>query len=163
MINQLFNRLSRYKPQPFLAAALFVLSAGLTVTACGGKKSNSAAEPGVAANVANPPASPAANAVNPADAPAAQEKARVAQAVAMRSGVAPPAPAMTLHGGEEATPEVLQAYNQRLAQLIFERRDAPETIEELTRKWPMPKLPVAPRGKQIVYDSRNRIILLYPP
>ena len=59
--------------------------------------------------------------------------------------------------------EVLAAYNQQLTRLIFQRRDAPETIEELVRKWPMPRLPTPPPGKQIVYDSRMRVILLYPP
>jgi hypothetical protein len=102
-------------------------------------------------------------AVNPEAAPDAQEKARIAQAMAMRQGQAPAAPSIKLRGGEMATPEVLAAYNLRLAQLIFQRRDAPETLEELVRKWPMPRLPTAPPGKQIVYDARNRIIKLDHP
>jgi hypothetical protein len=92
-----------------------------------------------------------------------QEQQRIAQAVAMRNGIAPPPPSIQLRGGEPATPEVMAAYNQMLAQLIFQRRDAPETLEELVRKWPMPRLPTPPPGKRIVYDARNRIIVLYPP
>jgi hypothetical protein len=92
-----------------------------------------------------------------------QERARVAQAVAMREGKAPPPPAIQLRGGEQATPEVLAAYNQRLAQLIFQRREPPESLEELVRKWPMPALPTPPPGKRIVYDGHYRIIKLDPP
>ena len=101
--------------------------------------------------------------VDAAAPPAVQEQARVAQAVAMRNGIEPPAPAMKLRGGELASPEVLAAYNQELAQLIFKRRDAPETLEELVRKWPLPRLPTAPAGRRIVYDPVNRIIRLDPP
>ena len=132
----------------------FLIAAGLALAACDRKESKAPA-PGSTSSAANP--------VNPADAPNAQEKALVAQAVAMRSGMAPPAPALTLRGGEPATTEVLTAYNQQLAQLIFQRRDAPETLEELVRKWPLPKLPAPPPGKQIVYDAKNRIIMLSPP
>ena len=131
--------------------ACFVLAAGLVLAACGRKESKA------------PPPTSDANPVNPADPPAAQEKARVAQAVAIRSGVVPPPPAIQLRGGEPATPEVLAAYNAQLLQLIVKRRDAPEDLDELVRRWPMPALPTPPRGKQIVYDAKNRIILLYPP
>ena len=145
-------------------AAGFVVAAALLLSACGRKPSTAPAPSSATADAAAPtPVSPAANPVNPADSPEAQEKARVAQAVAMRSGKAPAPPSMVLRGGEPATPEVLQAYNQQLAQLIFQRREGPETLEELVRKWPMPKLPTAPAGKQIVYDARNRVIMLYPP
>lgn len=109
------------------------------------------------------PTSPAANPVDPAASLEAQEKQLVAQARAMRDGKAPPPPALQLRGGELATPEVLAAYNQRLTQLIFQQRDAPETLEELVRKWPMPRLPNPPPGKRIVYDGRYRIIRLDPP
>lgn len=101
--------------------------------------------------------------VNPEAPVAAQEQARVAQAVAMRNGIAPPKPAIQLRGGEPATAEVLTAYNQELARKIFEQRDAPETLEELVRKWRMPRLPSPPAGKRIVYDPVNRIIKLDPP
>ena len=110
-----------------------------------------------------PPPPAAANPVNP-DAPAdAQEKARVAQAAAFRAGVEPPPPALELRGGEPATPEVIAAYNQLLAREIFKQRDGPETMDELVRKWPLPRLPTPPPGKRIIYDAVNRIIKLDPP
>jgi hypothetical protein len=150
----------------FLSPALLtiLIATCLALSGCGRKQAQAPPPTQGTPNGEQPaPTSAAANPVNPADPPEAQEKARVAQAVAMRSGIAPPAPAMALRGGEEATPEVLKAYNQQLAQLVFQRRDAPETLDELVRKWPMPRLPVAPRGKQIVYDAKNRTIILYPP
>jgi hypothetical protein len=101
--------------------------------------------------------------VNPEAPPTAQQQALVAQALAMRSGVEPPKPALQLRGGEPATAEVLAAYNQELARKIFQQRDAPETLEELVRKWQMPRLPTPPAGKRIVYDPVNRIIKLDPP
>lgn len=101
--------------------------------------------------------------VNPEAPPATQHQALVAQAVAMRSGVEPPKPAIQLRGGEPATAEVLAAYNQELARKIFQQRDAPETLEELVRRWQMPRLPTPPAGKRIVYDPVNRIIKLDPP
>ena len=144
--------------------ACFVVAAALLLGACGRKKQPKAQTPASpSADLAQAPTAPVANPVNPADSPDAQEKARIAQAVAMRSGIAPPPPAITLRGREPATAEVMAAYNQQLARLIFQRRDAPETIEELVRKWPMPALPTPPPGKQIVYDARNRIIVLSPP
>ena len=153
-----FNPFNRFQPLGF------VLAAGLMLAACGHKESKAPTSTADSANATTQaPTSPAANPVNPAAAPDAQEKARVAQAVAMREGKAPPPPTITLRGGEAATPEVVQAYNQQLAQLIFQRKDAPETLEELVRKWPMPKLPTPPAGKQILYDARMRIIVLYPP
>jgi hypothetical protein len=147
-----------------LSAICFVVAAGLVLAGCGRKESKAPAQaPGSAEAAAAAPTSPAANAVNPADPPDLQEKMRLQQAVARREGKAPPPPAIQLRGGEPATPEVLAAYNQRLAQLIFQRRDVPETLEELVRKWPMPRLPTPPAGKQIVYDGRYHIIKLYPP
>jgi hypothetical protein len=142
----------------------FALAAALLLAGCGRKESKAPTSTSAPESVAKPePTSAAANPVNPQDSASAQEKARVAQAVAMRSGFAPPAPTITLRGGEEATPEVMTAYNQQLARLIFQHRDAPETLEELVKKWPMPRLPTPPPGKQIVYDARNRIIVLNPP
>jgi hypothetical protein len=141
-----------------------IACASVLVSGCGKKNGNTPAPaPAATTDPAQAPTSAAANPVNPEAPPDAQEKARVAQAVAMRQGIAPEPPAIQLRGGELATPEVLAAYNQMLARLIFQRRDAPETLEELVRKWPMPRLPTAPAGKRIVYDARNRIILLYPP
>jgi hypothetical protein len=130
----------------------WVWAVALGLAACGCKK-------------APPPAPRPTDAapVNPAAPADAQEKARIAQAVAFRQGIEPPAPTLKLRGGELATSEVLTAYNQELARLIFRQRDAPETLDELVRKWPLPKLPTAPPGKRIVYDPVNRIIRLDPP
>ena len=144
-----------------------LLAAALFLPACKRKETTAANQAAAAAVAAakNPSAAPtsqAANPVNPSAPESEQDKQRTAQAVAMRSGYVPPPPAMQLRGGEPATPEVLQAYNQQLTRLIFQRQDAPETLEQL-RKWPMPRLPTPPPGKRIVYDARNRIIVLYPP
>jgi hypothetical protein len=146
-----------------LPAICLVLAAGLVLAGCGRKESKTPASTPEAAEAGEAAAAPAAKPVDPAAPPDLQERMRVQQAVDMRDGKAPAAPTMTLRGGEPATPEVLAAYNQQLAQLIFKQRDAPETLEELVRKWPMPRLPTPPAGKQIVYDARNRIIMLYPP
>ncbi len=120
-----------------VAIGVIAVTTGLLVTACGRKDSKGTAD--------------------------GQETQRVALAVAMREGKVPPPPAIQLRGGEPATPEVLDAYTARLAQLIGQRRDVPETLDELVKKWPMPALPTPPPGKQIVYDGRNHIIKLYPP
>ena len=148
-----------------LPAICFVVVAGLVVAGCGrkGAKDQPAASQGSSDAATQAPTSPAANPVDPSAPPDLQERMRIQQAVAMREGKAPAAPTMTLRGGEPATPEVLAAYNQQLTQLIFRQRDAPETLEELVRRWPMPRLPTPPAGKQIVYDAKNRIIKLYPP
>jgi len=140
-----------------------LVAAGLALTACGRKESKAPAPPAPneTATQASVPTTPPP--VNPADSAAEQEKARVAQALAMRARVEPPKAALQLRGGELATPEVLAAYNQELARLIFKTRDAPETLEELVQKWPMPRLPTPPAGKRIVYDPVNRIIRLDPP
>jgi len=148
---------------PRLPAICFVVAAGLALAACGRKESKAPAAAPEVAGEAEAPASPAANPVDPAAPPDLQERMRVLQAVAMREGRAPAPPTRILRGGEPATPEVLAAYNQQLTQLIFQQRDAPETLEELVRKWPMPRLPTPPAGKRIVYDAKNRIIMLYPP
>jgi hypothetical protein len=129
----------------------FVLAA-MVLAACGCKDSTP-----------KPPKPEDANPVNVTEPAALQEKARIAQAVATRAGVEPPPPRLKLQGGELATPEVLAAYNQELARLVFRMRDAPESLEELVRKWPMPRLPTAPAGKRIVYDPVYRVIRLDPP
>ncbi|MEI8040491.1 MAG: hypothetical protein WCL11_03725 [Verrucomicrobiota bacterium] len=142
------------------------VAAGILAFAGCGKKESKAKAPPVPETpqaAAAAPTSPAAAPVN-AEAPRdVQEKQLVAQAVAMREGKAPPPPSMELRGGELATPEVLAAYNQRLAQIMFQRREGPENLEELVRKWPMPRLPTPLAGKRIVYDARYRIIKLDPP
>lgn len=135
-----------------LANLFLVVATGLALTSCGSKNSKT---PIPKVGDASP--------VEAAAPPIAQEKARVAQAVAMRNGVEPTKPVLQLRGGELATAEVLAAFNQELARRIFAQRDAPETLEELVRKWRMPRLPTAPAGKRIVYDPVNRIIRLEPP
>jgi hypothetical protein len=140
-----------------------LVAAGLGLTACGRKEPKAPAPSPSDEAAAQAPVQTAPPPVNPADSAAEQEKARIAQALAMRARVEPPKPALQLRGGELATPEVLAAYNQELARLIFKNRDAPETLEELVRKWPMPRLPTPPPGKRIVYDPVNRIIRLDPP
>ncbi len=142
-----------------------VVVAALAFAGCGKKdsKAKAPAVPETPQAAAAAPISPAASPVNPESSREAQEKQLLAQAVAMRQGKAPPPPAIELRGGELATPEILAAYNQRLAQLVFQRREGPETMEELVRKWPMPRLPTPPPGKRIIYDSRYRIIKLDPP
>jgi len=147
-----------------MLGACLVAGGLLLLSGCGRKEAKSeAAGAAASANLEKTPVSQAAAPVNPTAPAAEQEKQLVAQAVAMRSGKAPPPPAMTLRGGEPATPEVLDAYNKQLAQLIFKHRDAPETLGELVKRWPMPRLPTPPPGKQIVYDARLRVIMLYPP
>jgi hypothetical protein len=149
-----------------MAIGACVVAAGLLLlTGCGKKetKSEAAVAAAAAANAEKAPVSQAAAPVNLAAPAAEQEKQRLAQALAMREGKAPPPPAITLRGGELATPEVLDAYNKQLAQLIFKYRDAPESLDELVKRWPMPRLPTPPPGKRVVYDPRYRIIALYPP
>lgn len=92
-----------------------------------------------------------------------QEKARIAQAVAIRDGIKPPPPAIKLRGGEPASPQVLAAYNQELLHYIFQNKDAPETMQELLKIRSLPRLPTPPPGKKIVYDPVNRVIRLDPP
>ncbi len=67
-----------------------------------------------------------------------------------------------LKGGELATPEVLAAYNKRLAMVNYQISDYPQNIQQLP-KWPMmPPLPKAPPGKTLVYDVRTRTLRLTP-
>ena len=147
-----------------MAVTALVAGVEIVLTGCGKKASKAEnAPPATAEAAAQAPTSPAAMPVNPQAPVAEQEKQRVAQAVAMREGKAPPPPTIQLRGGELATPEVLAAYNQMLAQLIFQRREPPESLDELVRKWPLPRLPTPPAGKRIVYDGRYRIIRLDPP
>ena len=148
-----------------VAIGVIAVAAGLFLAACGRKDSRgqAGAPPSSPSAAPQAPVSPAAAPVNPTAPADVQEQQRVAQAVAMREGKAPPPPAITLRGGEAATPEVIDAYNKQLAQLIFKYRDAPETLDELVRRWPMPRLPTPPPGKRVVYDARMRVIKLYPP
>jgi hypothetical protein len=67
-----------------------------------------------------------------------------------------------LKGGELATPDVLAAYNRRLAMVNQSISDFPQSFEQL-KKWPMmPALPTAPPGKSLVYDVRTRTVRLSP-
>jgi hypothetical protein len=91
-----------------------------------------------------------------------QQNQRVKLAVGIRDGIMPPEPALKLKGGEPATPEVLEAYNQLLLRAMVQRKEAAETLEEL-RKLPLPKLPTPPAGKRIVYDAAICGIRLDPP
>jgi hypothetical protein len=87
---------------------------------------------------------------------------RMQLAVAIRDGVMPPEPALKLKGGEPATSEVLDAYNQLLVRAAVQRREFPESLEELKR-WPLPKLPTPPAGKRIVFDTEYCLVRLDPP
>lgn len=103
--------------------------------------------------------------VKPVDANAsaeAQQDQRMKMMIAMRDNIMPPEPALKLRGGEQATPEVLAAYNQLLLRAMVQRREPPETLQEL-RKWPLPKLPTPPAGKRIVYDVASCSVRLDPP
>jgi hypothetical protein len=91
-----------------------------------------------------------------------QQNQRIKMAVAMRDNILPPEPTLKLRGGEPASPEVMGAFNQLLLRAMVQRREPPESLEEL-RKWPLPKLPTPPAGKRIVYDAPNCIIRLDPP
>jgi len=147
-----------------IAVAALAVGVGIILAGCGKKaKEGEAQPPATAEEAAKAPTSPAAMPVNPRAPVSEQEKQRIAQAVAMREGKAPPPPTIQLRGGELATPEVLQAYNQMLSQLIFQRHEPPESLDELVRKWPLPRLPTPPPGKRIVYDGRYHIIRLDPP
>ncbi len=155
----------RFSHQPHVlrltAGAIILVTVGFLLIGCGNKKAKTItpATPDAAQVTTPSPADP----VQPSASPVTEEKARIAQALAQRAGIEPSAPALKLRGGEMATPEVLAAYNQELARAIFQQKDAPETLEELVRKWRLPKLPTAPAGKQIIYDPVNRIIRLDPP
>jgi len=100
--------------------------------------------------------------VDPNAAAEAQQSQRTKMAVAMRDNVMPPEPTLQLKGSEPATPEVLEAYNQLLLRAMVERREPPESLQELA-KWQLPRLPTPPAGKRIVYDVQNAIIRLDPP
>lgn len=133
-----------------LIAACFVVASGLLLTACGKGSKGEQLKP---------------EDVKPVDPNAtteAQQSQRTKMAVAMRDNVMPPEPTLQLKGGEPATPEVLEAYNQLLLRAMVERREPPESLLEL-QKWPLPRLPSPPAGKRIVYDAQNAIIRLDPP
>jgi hypothetical protein len=128
----------------------FVLAAGLMFVGCG-KGSKVSTVTGEDVKPVDPNASTDA-----------QQDQRLKMALAMREGIMPPEPALKLRGGEQATPEVLEAYNQLLLRAMVQRREPPETLQELLR-WGLPKLPTPPAGKRIVYDAANCIIRLDPP
>lgn len=145
-----------------LGSILCLAACGWVFTGCGSKQTQVPEPVQSQASPVSP--SSAANPVNPESPAEAQEKARVAQAIAFRAGVEPPPPTLKLRGGEPATPEVLAAFNQELTRARFKRGESPESLEELVTKWrELPRLPTAPPGKRIVYDIRNSIIRLDPP
>lgn len=106
--------------------------------------------------------------VNPNDSEKAQEQTRVQQLMAHNKGVQAPPAALKLRGGEPATPEVLEAYNQELTRVRFKMGESPESLQELKTKWIqarrlLPPLPTPPPGKKIVYDPLRIIIRVDPP
>jgi hypothetical protein len=135
---------------PGLSTACLVMAMGLTLTGCGKGSKVEELKP---------------EDVKPVDVTAAaetQQEQRMKMAVAIRDNVMPPEPTLKLKGGEVATPEVLQAYNQLLLRAMVQRREPPESLQELQR-WPLPKLPTPPPGKRVVYDVANCIVRLDPP
>jgi hypothetical protein len=92
----------------------------------------------------------------------AQQSQRVKIGLAIRDGIMPLEPALKLKGGEPATKEVLEAYNTLLLRAAVQRREFPESAEELTR-WKLPKLPTPPAGKRIIFDVENCLVRLDPP
>jgi len=133
-----------------VSASCLLLAAGLVLPGCGEKKAK---------------VQVTADDVKPVDANAtaeAQQNQRMKMAIAIRDGIMPPEPSLKLAGGEQATPEVLGAYNQLLLRAMVQRREPPETLEEL-RRWPLPKLPTPPAGKRVVYDPAICGIRLDPP
>jgi hypothetical protein len=159
---------------------------GLALAVCGCKKKpepqptqaqpqpESAATPTSPAKAATP-AAPATreanvmlNPVNPGDSEQAQQTQRKAVLMAIRTGMVPPPPALKLKGGEPATPEVLKAYNVMLIRAMPHYGESPETLDQLKleliqKRRLLPKLPTAPPGRTIVYDSKNFLIRLDPP
>lgn len=133
----------------FVAASLIVV-AGLMLSGCKPKDKGEA----VTAENVKP--------VNPEASAQAQQDQRMKMAVAIRDGIMPPEPELKLKGGEPATPEVLEAYNQLLLRAMVQRREPPVSLQELQR-WPLPRLPSPPSGKRIVYDPANCIVRLDPP
>jgi len=136
--------------RPGWSAACLFMAAGLLLAGCGKGEKQAA------------PTQQDATPIDQSLPEDAQQKARIAQAAAIRDGVEPPAPTLKLRGGELATPEVLTAYNQELLRYIWQYKETPESIQELMRIRSLPRLPTAPPGKRIVYDPVNRIIKLEP-
>ena len=160
------------------AKSLFVLAACMTLVSCG-KKPAAAPDQGTAAkpaasveslltdSAANPPPATPAEASTPAPEqtaaanPAAPAGAPHAEMNEITSGAQLDTTAgKDLKGGELATPQVIAAYNKRLAMVNYQISDFPSKLEDLN-KWPMmPPPPKAPPGKKIVYDVRTRAIRL---
>jgi hypothetical protein len=138
--------------------ACFALVTGLALAVCGCRKETKTTAP-----------TPAdLKPLNPNDSLEVQEQKRVAQLRAFHAGVDIPPPSIKLRGGELATPEVLEAYNQELTRVRFKVGESPESLQALVQKWIqrrrlLPPLPTAPPGKRIVYDPLRVIIRLEPP
>jgi len=133
-----------------LTTSCLLVAAGLVLAGCGEKKAK------VVVTGEN---------VKPVDTTAPekeQQDQRTRIALAIRDRKMPPEPAMKLAGGEQATPEVLTAYNQLLLRAAVQRQEFPESLEELKR-WRLPRLPTPPAGKRIVFDAQNCAIRLDPP
>jgi hypothetical protein len=133
-----------------VSTSCLLLAAGLVLAGCGEKKSTITV---TSDNVTT---------INPDASAVEQQNQRVKMALAMRDGIMPPEPALKIKGGEPATKEVLEAYNQLLLRAMVQRREPPETLEELHR-WQLPKFPTPPAGKRIVYDPAICGIRLDPP
>jgi len=153
------------------SGVVWMLIGCLGFTACG-KKSPPAADQGAAqksagVSVEDSAPAPAPPPPNPSSPSPEQPAAPVSTAPA--TGAPPPAEPTSptdldfsagnnLKGGELATPQVLAAYNKRLARVNYQISDFPQKLEDLN-KWPMmPPLPKAPPGRRIVYDIRSRTI-----
>jgi hypothetical protein len=146
-------------PQPrmsgisrFFSVSTFCLLvvAGLVLAGCGEKK----AKVEVTADNLKP--------VDTTASAEAQQSQRVKIALAIRDGIMPPEPTTKINGGEPATKEVLEAYNTLLIRAAVQRREFPESAQELTR-WKLPKLPTPPPGKRIIFDVENCLVRLDPP
>jgi len=126
------------------------VAAGLMLTGCGGKSKVEEIKP------------EDVKAVDPNAPDKEQQNQRVKMMVAIRDNIMPPEPTLKLRGGEQATPEVLEAYNQLLLRAMVYRREPPESLQELQR-WPLPRLPSPPPGKRVIYDPALCIVRLDPP
>jgi hypothetical protein len=133
-----------------VSTSCLLVAAGLVLAGCGDKKSAATMKPEDVVTI------------NPNASTSEQQNQRIKLAVAIRDGVMPAEPVLKLKGGEPASPEVLAAYNQLLLRAMVERREPPETLQELQR-WRLPKLPTPPAGKRIVYDAATCGIRLDPP
>jgi hypothetical protein len=138
------------RSQARVSSTCLLVAAGLVLAGCGEKKS--------VVKVTPEDLKP----INPEASAETLKNQRVKMGLAIRDGIMPDEPALKLKGGEPATSEVLDAYNQLLLRTAVQRREFPESLEEL-KKWPVPKLPTPPAGKRIIFDIENCIVRLDPP